>query len=99
MITVLPADVIFPILFILHEIEYRDKLDSMDAREAEGEENEIHIFLQLDHGAGVVGVDGDVCSIIIVILGSVWEEIAIGVEGREDYVRRKLMAIFRARTL
>ena len=66
LITILSADVIFPILFILHEIEYRDKLDSMDAREAEWEEDEIQILLQLDHGAAVVGVDGDVCSNIIV---------------------------------
>ena len=32
-------------------------------------------------------------------VGSVWEETAMGDQGRADYVRRKLMAIFRARTL
>lgn len=57
------TDVIFPILFVPHEIEYRDKSDAMDAREAEGEEGEVQTFFQFDHGARVVGVEGDVCGL------------------------------------
>ncbi len=56
----LPLPLPVPIPFPPHEIQHRHELDAADPREAEGQEDEVQIFLQFDHGARVVGVDGDV---------------------------------------
>ena len=60
--TPLPTDVVLVVPFVPHEVEHRHELDPPDPREAEGEEDEVQILLQLDHGARAVGVDGDVWS-------------------------------------
>lgn len=58
--TPLSTDIVLVVLLTLHEIQYRDELDAVDAREAEGQEDQVQGLLEFDHGAGVVRVDADV---------------------------------------
>ena len=80
--TPLSANIVLIVLLTLHEIEHRHELDPSDPREAEGEEDEVQIFLQFDHRAGVVGVDGDVW--FVVHVRRQWR--VLGGEGRRDTV-------------
>lgn len=54
------TDVILPVRLVPRQIKHRHDPHAVHARGAEGEEDEVHALLQVDDGARVVGVEGDV---------------------------------------